>query len=251
MHVGGYDIDILVQGYPGRSGVHGGLGWSTIVLLRGHGRIMLLDTGSFGIRKVLLTKLKERRLSPKDITDLILSHSHYDHAVNWPLFRDSHIFLGALELDWALSQPWGETPVPELCIKALSDWPTLQTIKEGQTIAPGITAHLAPGHTPGHLIFILHGEDHDVIFLQDAVKSRAELVSRRVTEAVDARAGSKTCEMVWDLWRQRPGTIIIPGHDLPMVLENGAPLSIGTHAASIAATLDDDPDIKTTFKLTK
>ena len=32
---GGYQIDLLVQGYPGKSVCHGSLGWSTIALLRG------------------------------------------------------------------------------------------------------------------------------------------------------------------------------------------------------------------------
>ena len=54
MQVDGYDIDILVQGYPGKTVCHGGLGWSTIVLLRGHGRIALIDVGSFNIRGPLI-----------------------------------------------------------------------------------------------------------------------------------------------------------------------------------------------------
>ena len=29
-----YEIDILVQGFPGRSVYHAGLGWSTIALIR-------------------------------------------------------------------------------------------------------------------------------------------------------------------------------------------------------------------------
>jgi hypothetical protein len=33
MKVGGYDIDIVIQGYPGKSVCHGGLGWSSVVLL--------------------------------------------------------------------------------------------------------------------------------------------------------------------------------------------------------------------------
>jgi hypothetical protein len=36
---GGYEIEIAVQGYPGKAVCHGGLGWSTIALLRGHGRV--------------------------------------------------------------------------------------------------------------------------------------------------------------------------------------------------------------------
>ena len=41
--IDGYEIDILVQGYPGKTVCHGGLGWSTIVLIRGRGRIALVD----------------------------------------------------------------------------------------------------------------------------------------------------------------------------------------------------------------
>ena len=44
---GGYEIEIAVQGYPGKAVCHGGLGWSTIALLRGHGRVALIDTGSW------------------------------------------------------------------------------------------------------------------------------------------------------------------------------------------------------------
>ena len=39
----GYDIDI-VQGFPGKSVCHAGLGWSSVVLVRGHGA-SLVDTG--------------------------------------------------------------------------------------------------------------------------------------------------------------------------------------------------------------
>ena len=35
----GYDIEIAVVGYPGKSVCHGGLGWSTIALLRGYGKV--------------------------------------------------------------------------------------------------------------------------------------------------------------------------------------------------------------------
>ena len=38
-----YRIDVLVQGFPGKAVCHGGLGWSTIVLLRGHGSMRLGD----------------------------------------------------------------------------------------------------------------------------------------------------------------------------------------------------------------
>ena len=53
-------------------------------------------------------------------------------------------------------------------------WPTLHTAVEGEEVFPDITAYLAPGHTPGHLIFVLRTAERDVIFTGDAAKNRAE-----------------------------------------------------------------------------
>jgi hypothetical protein len=39
MHIDGYDIDIPVQEFPGKSVRHGGPGWSTVALLSGGGRV--------------------------------------------------------------------------------------------------------------------------------------------------------------------------------------------------------------------
>src|SRR5215468_7072905 len=85
MQLDGYDIDIVVQGYPGKTVCHGGLGWSTIALIRGRGRVALVDTGGFGVRPLLLTRLKERGLKPADVTDLMITHAHHDHMVNWTM----------------------------------------------------------------------------------------------------------------------------------------------------------------------
>jgi Metallo-beta-lactamase superfamily len=96
-----------------------------------------------------------RDLKPTDVTDLLLTHSHHDHSVNWTLFRHARILIGAHELAWSVNEPWGETPVPELYVRELETWLSLQTVSVGDEVLPGITAHLAPGHTPGHLIYLL------------------------------------------------------------------------------------------------
>ena len=156
MKINDYDLDIVVQGFPGKSVCHGGLGWSSVVLMRAHGRIVLVDTGSFSMRTMLIKRFAERGLKPADITDLLLTHSHHDHSVNWTMFPKARIVIGADELAWSLKEPWGETPVPELYMRELKTWPTLHKAAEGEEVFPGITAHLAPGHTPGCLVFVLH-----------------------------------------------------------------------------------------------
>ncbi len=80
MNATSYDLDIIVQGYPGKSVCHGGLGWSTIALLRGAGRVALIDVGTFSHRANLIRGLKAHGLKPTDVTDVILTHSHHDHA---------------------------------------------------------------------------------------------------------------------------------------------------------------------------
>ena len=57
IQAGGFEIDIVVQGFPGKSVCHGGLGWSTVALIRGRGRVALVDAGSFGMRRMLIERL--------------------------------------------------------------------------------------------------------------------------------------------------------------------------------------------------
>ncbi len=250
MKLGEYDIDIVVQGFPGKSVCHGGLGWSSVVLIRAHGRIVLIDTGNISMRTMLLKRFAERGLKPTDITDLLLTHSHHDHSVNWTMFPKARIVIGADELKWSLTVPWGETPVPELYMRELNTWPTLHIAKEGEEVFPGITAHLAPGHTPGCLVFVLHGPDRDVIFSGDAAKNRAELVSGTTDMTYDAAASKASIDSIWSLWRKRPGNIVVPGHDVPMVLENGQTKYIDKREAAISAWFGDYMETTTLFKLT-
>jgi glyoxylase-like metal-dependent hydrolase (beta-lactamase superfamily II) len=246
---GGWVLDILVPGFPGKATQHGGLGWSTIALLRGHGRIVVLDGGGFGQRRTLVEALARHGVAPGDVTDLLLSHSHHDHAVNWPLFRQARIAIGRKEMAWALGVEWGTTPVPEHAILALSTWPTLHLVDEGDSVLPGITAHLAPGHTPGHLIFIIAGDGRDCVLLQDAVKNRVELTTRRTDMTYDPAISRATVEMVWEICRNRPGCLLIPGHDLPMVVENGVPRPIGRQTSGIKAWFGDSLEEMTRFEL--
>src|SRR5215470_18109322 len=202
MKINNYDLDIVVQGFPGKSVCHGGLGWSSVVLLRAHGRIVLIDTGGFSMRAMLIKRFAELGLKPSDITDLFLPHSHHDHSVNWTLFPEARIVIGANELEWSLKEPWGIGPVPELYVRELNTWPTVHKASDGEEVFPGITAHLAPGHTPGCMVFVLHAGERDVIFAGDASKNRAEMISGTTDMTYDAAVSRASIEADLEIMAQ-------------------------------------------------
>lgn len=250
MQAGGYTVDILMQGYPGKTLHHGGLGWSTVLLLRGHGRVAVLDTGNFGARQVILAALAAHGLAHGDVTDLLLSHLHYDHVINWPMFGHARIVAGCVEMAWALAEPAGISLVPELYVEPLSRHPRLELVGEGDEVLPGITAHLTPGHTPGHLMFLIEGKaEPDLLLVQDAAKYRAELVTGRADMTYDPAVTAASIARIWEMWRRKPGSIVVPGHDLPMMLDHDVPVRIGRQEAAIAAIFGEDVEDRTMFPL--
>jgi len=180
---------------------------------------------------------------------VLLTHSHHDHSVNWTMFRQARIVIGATELAWSLKQPWGETPVPELYMRELENWPSLHPVAAGQECMPGLTAHAAPGHTPGHLVFVLEGKERDAIFTGDAAKNRAELLSRKGEATYDAALSAASIERIWQLWRKRPGSVLVPGHDLPMTQKNGHIEYIGKREAALKAWFGEDIETTTLIEL--
>jgi N-acyl homoserine lactone hydrolase len=244
-----YDVDVLVQGYPGKSLCHGGLGWSTVTLLRGHGRSLLVDVGAFGVRRELRMQLQAKGVQPDEVTDVFLTHAHYDHAVNFTLFPAATVWIGEQELSWAAAQPPGFNPLPELYVAELMRSTRVRRIQAGHDIAPNLTTVAAPGHTPGHLLLYLNA-DTPMLFTGDAAKNRAELLSREVDATGDAQASRRSIDQIWSLWRQVPGTILIPGHDLSMILDaQGQPQYLGERKAGIAAWFSESIHEMHTFDL--
>ena len=246
-----YAIDVLIQGYPGKSLCHGGLGWSTIALLRGHGRTILIDVGSFAVRPEFGRQLKAAIATPEQVTDVVLTHAHWDHSVNYTLFPNADVWIGRAEMDWATSVPAGFNPLPELYVPGPGAAPEAASAGGRRAFLDGFTAHLCPGHTPGCLVYRLTGNDDPVVFSGDAAKNRAELLSIATDMTMDAGASRASLDRIWGLWRQEPGTLLIPGHDLTMRLDAaGRPEFIGQRRAGIAAWFSEDLEVMQEFDIT-
>ena len=88
-------------------------------------------------------------------------------------------------------------------------------------------------------MFVLDAGEHDMVFTGDACKNRAELLSRSADLTFDPALSRASIEAIWSLWTRRAGSILVPGHDLPMV-HDGEPRYLGRREAAISAWYGDD-----------
>ncbi|MFC1887045.1 N-acyl homoserine lactonase family protein [Thermodesulfobacteriota bacterium] len=92
------------------------------------------------------TALESVGLAPEDIDIIIHTHLHYDHIYNTPKCKNAMIYVQQKELEFALNpHPTLEFAYPKEMIRRIS----FEVLNGDQTIVPGISVMLTPGHSPG------------------------------------------------------------------------------------------------------
>ncbi|MBL4892200.1 MAG: hypothetical protein JKX91_10330 [Rhizobiaceae bacterium] len=105
--------------------------------------------------------------------------------------------------------------------------------------------------TPGCMAFVLSwGSERDIIFSGDACKNLAELISSDADMTYDPAVTRASIATIWELWEAKPGSIVVPGHDLPMILEDEKPRYLGDREAAIQAWYGEGRDETTIISLT-
>jgi glyoxylase-like metal-dependent hydrolase (beta-lactamase superfamily II) len=169
------------------------------LLAEGHGRRILVDTGigdrwdarqreMYGMDRrpgQLLTALRERGIAPDSITDVILTHLHFDHAGGAlldyadrmePSFPHATWWVQRQHWDWARSPSERDRGSfrPEDFL-ALADTGRLELVEGSREILPEIRVWPAAGHTPGMQIVEFHTEEGVLAFVADLIPFTANV----------------------------------------------------------------------------
>jgi glyoxylase-like metal-dependent hydrolase (beta-lactamase superfamily II) len=139
-----------------------------IFLVKTDGKTYMIDAG-FG------NALKDGRIDPKEISAALITHKHGDH-ISGLLQGDSAvlaapIYISELERDYWLND---ETPSSDLQKKLASVYGNAyKTFNFGDTLAPGVVAINAVGHTPGHTAFLIGNGKHKLLIAADFLHAAA------------------------------------------------------------------------------
>ena len=198
---------------------YGIVGFSTVVLVEDGDRRIVFDCGNRGCSIQLKKALHQAGLSSSDITDVVLSHLHFDHTGNLPLFTNARILLSGTEWQSAVTDP-DEYHCIATC-EYIRRSGRLAFVKEGDRLTENTRVLSLPGHTAG-LIGLQCGED--TVLCSDAVKNRYELWEGLKPMTIDPEQSRRTMDRIRSIARY-----IYPGHDCRLDLtrtREPAPVSI-------------------------
>ncbi|OBA70372.1 hypothetical protein A5641_13490 [Mycobacterium sp. 1554424.7] len=122
-----------------------------------------------------------------DITDVVLTHLHFDH-IGWvsaegaPFFPHATIHCAAADLDYFLpgapeeftvSRVYQALTAPQRLAPVLD---RIQTWERDQTLFAGIDVRLASGHTPGSSVIVISDGRERAMLLGDVIHCPLELM---------------------------------------------------------------------------
>lgn len=166
-----------------------------VLLVKTKNRLILLDAGMgiFADERTgfLLKSLQKAGFSPKDITDIFLSHAHPDHIGGVVdkqhnlIFPNANIFISKIEHDFWMKATIKDfnnsilKTVPEVLNQIIPGiqnvlktiQPKLKFYDLNTTLYDHFSFQLAPGHTPGLTVMTISSGNEKLLYIADLIHS--------------------------------------------------------------------------------
>ena len=199
-------------------------------LVRGNGHTILVDSGfyrpqffkTFTVRDFLTPDqtLAKLGLKPSDITDVILTHMHWDHADGMDLFPNARIWLQKDEYTYYTGPAWqsksthgGIDPDDVLALVKLNIAGRVGFVDgDDQLILPGIRAYTGGKHTFASQFITVPTASGTVVLASDNMYLYRNLDEHKpIAQTLDADSNLRAQDRMKTL-ATNP-RLIIPGHD--------------------------------------
>jgi glyoxylase-like metal-dependent hydrolase (beta-lactamase superfamily II) len=162
-----------------------------VLVVRSGDQLILVDAGlggqfpGFPRAGRFPQRLAAAGIDLASVTDVVLTHMHMDHIggllvddVKHRLRPDLRIHVAAAEVDFWTTPDFSLTampsPVPEVLRSTAGEFmdayrSQVRTFEKETAVAPGVTACLTGGHTPGHSVVRLASGGERLVFAGDAI----------------------------------------------------------------------------------
>ncbi|MGL4636114.1 MAG: N-acyl homoserine lactonase family protein [Beijerinckiaceae bacterium] len=177
-------------------------------------------------------------VDPDAVEDVIVTHMHYDHIGNFGLFPKARFHLQDKEMAFATGRymlhrcfcaPYEVSDVTEIVKRVYAGRVAFHDGDE--EIAPGVSVHLAPGHTAGLQFVRVHTRAGWLVLASDACHYNRHRLANQVFPIVfDVGALLENYPRLRKL--ASSDRLVIPGHD-PEVMALYPPSAPGLEGISV------------------
>ena len=201
------------------------------VLIRSGGQTILVDTGIGGrpvqmpLREpaALPEVIRAASVAPEEVDIVVFSHLHFDHT-GWntvddggtprPLFTNARHVVQQREWDhWTAAETERQAARYDDVLAPLEQAGLLDLVEGEREITEELVAILTPGHTPGHMSFVLASGGERVYVLGDAAHHPVQLSEPAWSPNadIDPKQSAETRAALFERI-EREGALIASGH---------------------------------------
>ena len=207
-----------------------------VFLVKGGGHNILFDCGFYRPQFMRQWKpadyeipsgaIERAGMKASDITDVIISHIHWDHADGFDLFPNAKIWIQKEELEYYAGEAWsGGTkrsaadPDDIVGLVKMNTAGRLNLVNgDAQEILPGITAYIGGKHTYQSQFIGVKTAAGTVVLASDNVYMYLNLEKHKpIAQSLDKESNLRAQDRMKDLAANPK--LIVPGHD-PAVMKN-------------------------------